>query len=136
MSKQHHRKPNLQKSKKQQFTFPTPANVLASLVTLGQMPVFYAHSHPDYPDDPSKWEPLFSEDCGTLHDEPCPACEQLSPQHGHLNKVAYLAGKFASEMFLEGSREAELAEQWGRLAGWWHDLGKFAPEWQAYLKQT
>jgi len=27
-----------------------------------------------------------------------------------------------------------LAWHWGYLTGLWHDLGKFAPEWQAYLK--
>jgi len=95
---------------------------------------FYAHSHPEKPDDPSQWEPLFTEDCGTLHGETCAQCQSLSSNHGHLNKVAYLAGKFASEMFPEGSEEAKTAKKWGQLVGWWHDLGKFAPEWQAYLK--
>lgn len=37
-------------------------------------------------------------------------------------------------MFPGGSEKAEIARQWGSLAGWWHDLGKFAPEWQEYLK--
>ncbi len=37
-------------------------------------------------------------------------------------------------MFPYGSDNAKTAEEWGRLAGWWHDLGKFAPEWQNYLK--
>jgi CRISPR-associated endonuclease/helicase Cas3 len=95
---------------------------------------FYAHSHPKHPEDRSKWEPLFTEDCGTLHGEFCPACADLEAEHGHLNKVAYLAGKFAAEMFPKGSDEAETARQWGQLAGWWHDLGKFAPKWQEYLK--
>lgn len=39
------------------------------------MPEFYAHSHPDFPEDPSKWEPLFTETCGTLHGQPCLDCE-------------------------------------------------------------
>ncbi|PQO30221.1 CRISPR-associated helicase/endonuclease Cas3 [Bremerella cremea] len=27
------------------------------------------------------------------------------------------------------------ARDWGCLLGWWHDLGKFAPQFQAYLRQ-
>jgi CRISPR-associated endonuclease/helicase Cas3 len=30
--------------------------------------------------------------------------------------------------------DREAARQWGHLAGLWHDLGKFALEWQEYLK--
>ncbi len=97
------------------------------------MLTLYAHSHPDFPTDTSKWEPLFSEDCGTLRGEDCDLCTTLGPYHGHLNKVAYFAGKFAAEMFPEGANR-ESARQWGQLAGWWHDLGKFAPDWQKYLK--
>jgi len=96
----------------------------------------YAHTkkNPDGTPAPEKeWEPLFSEDCETLKDGDCEKCKALDPQHGHLNKVAYLAGKFAAEMFAEGS-DRETARQWGFLAGLWHDLGKFAPEWQTYLK--
>jgi CRISPR-associated endonuclease/helicase Cas3 len=36
-------------------------------------------------------------------------------------------------MFPSGSPEAKTAREWGYLAGLWHDLGKFAPEWQEYL---
>ena len=93
-----------------------------------------AHSHPDHPDDPSQWEPLFTADCPTLKGEHCEQCAQLEADHGHLNKVAHLAGKFAAEMFPQGCEDAQTASQWGQLAGWWHDLGKFAPEWQEYLK--
>jgi len=96
----------------------------------------YAHTknNPDGTPAPEKeWEPLFSEDCETLKGGECEKCKALDPQHGHLNKVAYLAGKFAAEMFAEGS-DRETARQWGFLAGLWHDLGKFAPEWQTYLK--
>jgi CRISPR-associated endonuclease/helicase Cas3 len=95
---------------------------------------FYAHSHPEHPEDCSHWEPLFSEDCGALQGGYCKACENLEPQHGHLNKVAWWAGKFAAEMFPPGSEEAKAAREWGYLAGLWHDLGKFAPEWQVYLR--
>jgi hypothetical protein len=38
-------------------------------------------------------------------------------------------------MFPSGSEDARHAAQWGRLIGFWHDLGKFAPEWQEYLRQ-
>ena len=37
-------------------------------------------------------------------------------------------------MFPAGSEEAKATQQWGYLAGLWHDLGKFAPEWQSYLR--
>lgn len=37
-------------------------------------------------------------------------------------------------MFAPCSEEAKTAWDWGYLAGLWHDLGKFAPEWQEYLK--
>lgn len=93
----------------------------------------YAHTHPDFPKQPEKWEPLFSEECGTLEGKECSACEKLDPNHGHLNKVAYLAGCFAADMFPSGSKESGIADQWGQIAGWWHDLGKFAPGWQRYL---
>lgn len=42
----------------------------------------------------------------------------------HLNAVGKNAGEFASEF---GSKD------WGELLGYWHDLGKFLPAWQAYL---
>ena len=99
---------------------------------------FYAHTKTDADGNllsEEEWEPLFSEDCATLKGGKCPQCENLDPHHGHLNKVAYLCSKFAAEMFPEGSEDRKLAAEWGRLAGLWHDLGKFAPEWQEYLKK-
>jgi len=42
----------------------------------------------------------------------------------HLQQVAELASKFA-EKFGAGDL--------GRWVGWWHDLGKFHPDFQAYL---
>lgn len=95
---------------------------------------FYGHSHPDFPEQPDKWEPLFTEDCGTLDGKNCSACENLDPNHGHLNKVAYLAGRFAAEMFPAGSKESVTANQWGKLAGWTHDLGKFSLAFQERLR--
>ncbi len=98
----------------------------------------YAHTKtkPDGSPAPvEEWEPLFtpfgegSNECSSPN---CPACHALSPQHGHLNKVAHLASQFAAEMFPKGP-DRDAAGQWGYLAGLWHDLGKFAPEWQTYL---
>lgn len=100
-------------------------------------PSFYAHSHPGFPGEPSMWEPLFTpfgDGEGECRGRECKRCENLEPYHGHLNKVAWWAGKFAEEMFAPGSEEAESARAWGWLAGLWHDLGKFAPEWQEYLR--
>ena len=104
---------------------------------------FYAHTHPDFPNDRSKWEPLFtpfgeaesadpSQTCTGQNAQPCPHCQSLHPQHGHLNKVAHLAATFAANMFPPGENR-ESARQWGYLSGLWHDLGKFAPKWQKHL---
>ncbi len=102
------------------------------------MSEFYAHTKTDTKGNvlhESEWEPLFSEKCATLSGGDCEECKNLNAQHGHLNKVAYLCRKFAAEMFPEGSEDRKTAAEWGRLAGLWHDLGKFAPEWQDYLKK-
>ncbi|MFT4177767.1 MAG: CRISPR-associated endonuclease Cas3'' [Luteolibacter sp.] len=101
----------------------------------------YAHTLQDQPKE--TWELLFTpfgeidpndprKACSGKNGAPCPHCEQLAPYHGHLNKVAWWAAKFAAEMFPPGP-DRDAARQWGYLAGLWHDLGKFAPEWQAYL---
>ncbi|MFQ3242738.1 MAG: CRISPR-associated endonuclease/helicase Cas3 [Lentimonas sp.] len=103
------------------------------------MPKFYAHTKTalDGTIAPtSEWEPLFSEDCKALQGEPCAECEALDPQHGHLNKVAYLTGKFAAEMFPSGHPDREAIRKWGDLAGLWHDLGKFSQEFQTYLTKA
>jgi CRISPR-associated endonuclease/helicase Cas3 len=98
---------------------------------------FYAHTLQDQPKE--KWEPLYtpygqgSEECQR---DTCVKCEAMEPRHGHLNKVAYWTAKFASEMFPQDSPEAKSAHQWGYLTGLWHDLGKFAPEWQHYLARA
>jgi CRISPR-associated endonuclease/helicase Cas3 len=46
------------------------------------------------------------------------------PLEKHLGDVAVLAARFAAEIG---------AAEWGRLAGMWHDLGKYQPEFQQYL---
>ena len=97
---------------------------------------FYAHTHPDHPHDGSKWEPLFTpygSDPDTLcQREHCGKCRKLLSHHGHLNKVAFWTAQFAAGMFPSGPA-CEAAYPWGYLTGLWHDLGKFAPEWQTYL---
>lgn len=57
---------------------------------------------------------------------PAPQSE-WEPLEQHLEEVAELAGTFAS-VFGAG--------EWGRLAGLWHDLGKYSAEFQQYLKNV
>jgi CRISPR-associated endonuclease/helicase Cas3 len=85
--------------------------------------------------DKTTWEPLFTpfgDGTDECQGETCVNCANLLPKHGHLNKVAHLASQFAANMFPPGENR-ESARQWGYVAGLWHDLGKFAPEWQTYL---
>ncbi|MES2708192.1 MAG: CRISPR-associated helicase Cas3' [Verrucomicrobiota bacterium] len=94
----------------------------------------YAHSAKDG----EPWEELFTP-FGTTSDTQCAGklclkCEHLDRSHGHTNKVAFWAARFAAGMFPPGSPESKTAWTWGWLTGLWHDLGKFAPIWQAYLK--
>ena len=94
--------------------------------------ICYAHSAPQG----AQWEPLFTpigdgpEQC---RGRACEACRLLSPDHGHLNKVAWWCATFAAAMFPPGP-DRDAAWQWGYVAGLWHDLGKFPAEWQAYLR--
>jgi len=93
----------------------------------------YAHTLKDQPKE--KWEPLFTpfgEGEKECQRHTCQKCEAMSPHHGHLNKVAYWTAQFAAEMLPTGP-DRDAAHQWGYLTGLWHDLGKFAPEWQNYL---
>ncbi|WP_254509347.1 CRISPR-associated endonuclease Cas3'' [Anatilimnocola floriformis] len=61
------------------------------------------------------------------HTLPCRPPEEWESLHVHLREVAELAERFASNLN---------ASEWGRLAGLWHDLGKFNPAFQAYLQYT
>jgi CRISPR-associated endonuclease/helicase Cas3 len=91
----------------------------------------YAHSAPEG----QPWEPLFTpfgNEPGQCRRNNCEDCRLRSPGHGHLNKVAWWCATFAAEMFPPGP-DRDAAWQWGYLAGLWHDLGKFPPEWQVYL---
>jgi len=45
----------------------------------------------------------------------------------HLRAVSGLAAEFADTF---------RAADWGRLAGLWHDLGKYRPGFQRYIRQT
>ncbi len=47
------------------------------------------------------------------------------PLEEHLSAVSQMAGRMASEFG---------AEEWGRLAGLWHDLGKFSHDFQSYIR--
>ena len=97
----------------------------------------FAHTPGEKANANAPWEPLFSESCPALADDhraECPACRNLAPDHGHLNKVAYHTARFAEAMFSPGSDEAKAAFQWGYLAGLWHDLGKFDERFQARLR--
>jgi len=87
----------------------------------------YAHTknNPDGTPAPEKeWEPLFSEDCETLKGGKCEKCKALDPQHGHLNKVAYLCSQFATKLNLRSH---------GYTAGLLHDLGKYSQQFQDYI---
>jgi CRISPR-associated endonuclease Cas3-HD len=85
---------------------------IAATASILLYPHFYAHSrqNPDgTPQPPEQWEPLHT---GT--------------GAGHLERVALRTSQFAA-MFG--------AEDWGRLAGMWHDLGKYSAQFQDYLRQ-
>ncbi|MCP4282961.1 MAG: CRISPR-associated endonuclease Cas3'' [Gammaproteobacteria bacterium] len=78
----------------------------------------FAHSHPQHPTETNQWEPLYSKN------------------DGHLNKVAELCTIFSSDTFNYMGNGNGCWEKLGRLAGNWHDLGKFSNAFQAYLKRS
>lgn len=95
--------------------------------------IVYAHSLEGKGSE--AWEPLFTPfgiDADQCQGHECEKCKDLDPRHGHLNKVAWWTAKFAAEMF-PPSPDREAARQWGYLAGLWHDLGKFHPDFQRKL---
>ena len=49
----------------------------------------------------------------------------------HLHTVAALAAKFS-----QAFDSAEPARRWAYLAGLWHDLGKYRPGFQKYVRQA
>lgn len=105
------------------------------MTTSGKSEIAFAHSLEGRPHE--EWEPLFTpfgDGAGECRGRECGECHYLVREHGHLNKVAWWVAKFAEEMFPKGSEEGKAAGEWGYLAGLWHDLGKFAPIWQEYLK--
>lgn len=57
----------------------------------------------------------------TLADRPA---EEWEPLAEHLEKVASLAARFTATFD---------AEDWGRLLGLWHDVGKYSAEFQRYI---
>ncbi|HEX4952936.1 MAG TPA: CRISPR-associated endonuclease Cas3'' [Thermoanaerobaculia bacterium] len=58
------------------------------------------------------------------HTHPDPTASEGEPLERHLADVGELAARFAA---------AFGAEEWGRLTGLWHDLGKYRPEFQRRL---
>jgi|GEM_PF-3480570 len=52
----------------------------------------------------------------------------------HLHLVA--EGKESGFSGAAGFADAFGAHEWGRLLGLWHDLGKYSPEFQAYLRSS
>ena len=58
----------------------------------------------------------------TLEHEPP---EKWEPLREHLGAVAERASQFAAEFD---------ASDWAKVAGLWHDVGKYSDEFQAYLK--
>jgi len=77
-----------------------------------------------------EWEGLYTA-CTSLD---CNGLERECSDCGHLDRVARLTQSFASQMFASGTEESKSAAEWGYLNGIWHDLDKFAPEWQRYLQ--
>jgi len=77
-------------------------------------PTLLAHSNPQYPEDPTHWEPLTGKD-------------------GHIHLVSRRALAFARRAFATSLPELSVL---GLLAGRWHDLGKFSTAFQHYLRSV
>jgi CRISPR-associated endonuclease/helicase Cas3 len=61
--------------------------------------------------------------------------DEWEPLERHLREVADAAATAAAEMGVTHQHRAAL-RRWGQLAGAWHDVGKAAPQFQAYLNTT
>ncbi|MEX2310230.1 MAG: CRISPR-associated helicase Cas3' [Pirellulales bacterium] len=61
------------------------------------------------------------------HSLPGRPIEEWEPLEDHLQAVSDLAGKFAEKFG---------AAEWGRVAGLWHDVGKYRPEFQQRLTDS
>lgn len=61
------------------------------------------------------------------HTLPGRSCDEWEPLGQHLQCVADRAAEFA---------DAFGAAAWAELLGLWHDLGKYDPDWQAYLRRA
>ena len=70
---------------------------------------------------------MFLSETAFAHSKPGVPREEWHTLEEHLKGTATLAAEFTS---------AFGAEQWGYLAGLWHDLGKYAPDWQAFLREA
>lgn len=46
------------------------------------------------------WEPLFSAACPALEGAFCERCDSMQPEHGHLNKVGWLAERANRDIFI------------------------------------
>lgn len=77
-----------------------------------------------------EWEDLYT----GCHSRECNGLGPTCSDCGHLDRVSHATRAFVSEMFARGSYDTKSAAEWGALTGIWHDLGKFAPEWQRYLQ--
>ena len=79
--------------------------------------MYYAHTKQE---DKSLWEPLYTDGWDV-------------PIVGHLNRCARLASCFASGV---SPYFPHVWGECGRMAGLWHDLGKFLDEFQVYLEKS
>ncbi|WP_373500908.1 CRISPR-associated endonuclease Cas3'' [Desulfococcus sp.] len=61
------------------------------------------------------------------HSKPDKPFSEWQPLDSHLHGVATLAGKFGSSFG---------AYSWAYLIGLWHDLGKFSPAFQSYIRKS
>lgn len=89
------------------------------------------HAHSRYGKDGGvEWEELYTA-CASLD---CNGLGRKCSDCGHLDRVARLTQSFESQMFAPDTEDSKSSVEWGYLTGIWHDLGKFAPEWQSYLQ--